>query len=51
MDVLLSVLAQLRENSAIRSPNIVSCGTKGMRKLGRDVSVLIVSVYTMLLKA
>lgn len=50
MATLLSSLADLRSSGASGKPHIVACSTTGMSKFGRDVPLLMVPLYHLLLK-
>ena len=50
MATLLESLAELRSSGASGKPHIVVCGPTGMSKFGRDVPLLMVPLYHLLLK-
>ncbi|CAH0028466.1 unnamed protein product [Clonostachys rhizophaga] len=50
MATLLEALEQLRRDGATGRPLIVVCSTTGMSKFGRDTPLLVVPLYSILLK-
>lgn len=50
METLLAALTQLRRDGATGRPHIVSVGTTGMSRFGRDVPLLMIPVYATLVK-